>query len=201
MRRNALSYLSESPSPEWSDWILQGPSNQSYSCRFFSLSRSSINYAHSFFPFNLSPNISLLLSVLTIFFMLLPSPSFPPLFHSIHPSRFSLSSTISVAHPSSMSPSLMYPLSISFSSPSKPSIPVLPPLVLSLILPASPLFPLPVKWIAIGFSQSLHRRAQRGKNVSSKRLWGRSITAIKTNKGEHWITHTHIITHTHTLVH
>lgn len=167
MRRNALFYLSESPSPQWSDWILQGPSYQSYSSDDFSLSpaRLSITLTPSF-PSIPRPTSLHSCIFWTIFFMLLPSQSFPPLFHSIHPSRFSLSSTISVTHPSSMSPSLMYPSSVSFSSPSQPSIPVLPPLVLSLIPPASPLFPLPVKWIAIGSSQSLHRRAQRGKKTS-----------------------------------
>lgn len=112
---------------------------------------------------------------------LLPPPSFSPLFLYVTIHNVSLISLLS-----SLSPHL----------PSQRSLPLCVPL--SSCLPYS--FTLWVKWTAKQLVPPDHVTGEPGDgNGSSKRLWGRSITAIKVNKEKHWITHTHIIKHT--LVH
>lgn len=54
------------------------------------------------------------------------------------------------------------------------------------------------EWIANGSSRSCPGASpERGKNGSSKRLWGRSITAIKVNKEKQQTAHVLLHTHTH----
>ena len=113
---------------------------KSYSSADFSLCPARLSVALTpSFPSNPRPT-----SVRSCLFQPSFSCSYPPhrshrspRFHSIHPSRSSLSSPISVSHPSSVSSSLMYPLSVSFSSPSQPSISTPPPPVLSPVRPVS----------------------------------------------------------------
>lgn len=148
---------------------------------------SSINYTHSFLPsFNPLTTICSLLSFFFAFPLLVflstaplklnPSLSFllPFLFQvfisllhspfSLHPSLPTasiLSTSPPFFRPRSMSPSLIHPLSVSFllSPTLHPNCPT--PIFLSFCLPSS--FTRWVKWIAIGSSQSLCRRAQRQK--------------------------------------
>lgn len=134
--------------------------------RFFSLSRSSINYAHSFFPFNPSANISPLLYFLNHLFHALTLPIVPTSL-SLHSSLPFLPFLNHLCHPPFIYVAI---LNVSFICLFFLSLPTLDPrapsprfVSYSACLSS---FSSPGEVNRNWFLQSLHRRAQRGKKTS-----------------------------------
>lgn len=198
MRRNVPFYLSQSLSLGWWDYILWTLQINLQLCWFLSLSTHlSITLPRSLLQ---SLDHHLLTSdFLNILFLAVSLPNLltnVPFFtitpHS-NDAHFLYYSPSPFPHCFYLSSSLFSPLSVATLylrhlplCPSfPPSIPVAAP---SIFLPSS--FTLWVKLTG----------EPRDENCFSKRLWGRSITAIKANKGEYWIARTYYHTNVSTLI-